>query len=71
MTQNSLANRRLQSRASTALAVVAALVLSTSIVSAAHAQSLGFAPADPSAFPQGYVNDEAVPRVEDSGLPDR
>jgi lipoprotein-anchoring transpeptidase ErfK/SrfK len=71
MTQNFLANRRHQSRASTALSVVAALCLSTSIVSSAHAQSLGFAPSDPSAFPQGYVNDEAVPQDEDSVLPDR
>jgi lipoprotein-anchoring transpeptidase ErfK/SrfK len=78
MTQNFLANRRHQSRASTALAVVAALCLSTSIVSAAHAQSLGFAPSDPGAFPQGqgyvnqgYVNDDAVPQQEDSVLPDR
>jgi lipoprotein-anchoring transpeptidase ErfK/SrfK len=71
MTQNFLANRRHQSRASTALSVVAALCLSTSIVSSAHAQSLGFAPSDPSAFQQGYVNDEAVPPDEDSVLPDR
>ena len=70
MTQN-FPGRRHQSRASTALAVVAALVLSTSIVSSAHAQSLGFAPADPSAFPQGYVNDGAVSQDEDSVLPDR
>jgi lipoprotein-anchoring transpeptidase ErfK/SrfK len=70
MTQNFLANWH-PSRASTALAFAAALFLSSSIVSSAHAQSLGFAPSDPSAFPQGYVNDEAVPQDEDSVLPDR
>jgi lipoprotein-anchoring transpeptidase ErfK/SrfK len=71
MTQNFLANRRHPSRASTALAFAAVLLLSSSIVSAAHAQSLGYAPQDPGAFPQGYVNDDAVPQVEDSVLPDR
>jgi lipoprotein-anchoring transpeptidase ErfK/SrfK len=70
MTQNFLADRH-PSRASIALAFAAALFLSSSIVSSAHAQSLGYAPQDPSAFPQGYVNDEAMPQDEDSVLPDR
>src|SRR5580700_9827840 len=70
MTQNFPA-RRHQSRASAALAIVAALCLSTSVVSAAQAQSLGYAPQDPGAFPQSYVNDDAVPQGEDSVLPDR
>ena len=71
MTQNFLARRHL-SRAATALAFAGALVLSTSIVTSAHAQqSLGYAPTDQTAFPQGYVNDEAAPQDEDSALPDR
>jgi lipoprotein-anchoring transpeptidase ErfK/SrfK len=70
MTQFFLATRRQQSRASIALAFVGALFLSSSMVSGAHAQSLNYAPNDASAFPQGYVNDEAVPQDEDSALPD-
>ena len=75
MTQTFLANRRQRSRVSTALAFAGALLLSSSIVSGAHAQSLGYAPQDPGAFPQGYVNsgvnDEAGPQDEGSVLPDR
>src|ERR1700760_4353859 len=71
MTQYFLATRRHPSRASIALAFAGALFLSSSMVSAAHAQSLNYAPNDPGAFPQGYVNDEAVPQDEDSALPDR
>jgi lipoprotein-anchoring transpeptidase ErfK/SrfK len=71
MTQNSLANRRHQSRASIALAFTAALLMTSLIISSAHAQSLGYAAQDPSALPQAHVNDEAVPQDEDSVLPDR
>jgi lipoprotein-anchoring transpeptidase ErfK/SrfK len=75
MTQNVLANRWQQSRVSIALGFAAALLLSSSIVSSAHAQSLGYAPRDPGAFPQAYVNpdvnDDAVSQDEDSVLPDR
>jgi lipoprotein-anchoring transpeptidase ErfK/SrfK len=71
MTQILSATRRHQSRAATALAVASALLFSSSMIAAAHAQSLGYAPADPSAFPQGYVNDGAAPQDEDSVLPER
>ena len=75
MTQNFWARRHL-SRAASALAFASALFLSTSIVSSAHAQSLGYAPTDPGAFPQGfvnqgYVNDDAASPDEDSVLPER
>jgi lipoprotein-anchoring transpeptidase ErfK/SrfK len=75
MTQNFSARRR-PSHAATALAFAGALFLSTSIVSSAHAQSLGYAPTDPGAFPQGhvsqgYANDGAAPQDEDSLLPER
>ncbi len=57
------------------LAFAGALLLSSSIFSAVHAQSLGYAPAEPSAFPQGYVqgsgSDDAAAADEDSLLPDR
>src|ERR1700761_3083310 len=66
MTQYSRANRRHLPRASIALGFAAALLLSSSIVSAAHAQSLGYAPQD-----QGYANDAAAPQDEDSLLPDQ
>jgi lipoprotein-anchoring transpeptidase ErfK/SrfK len=71
MTQYFPGSRRHLSRAATALGFATALVLSSSMISAAHAQSLGYAPNDPGAFPQGYVNDEAAPQDEDSALPDR
>jgi lipoprotein-anchoring transpeptidase ErfK/SrfK len=72
MTQYFRATRRHPSRASIALGFAAALLLSSSIVSAAHAQSLGYAPQDQVAVPQGYLNDEAAaPQDEDSLLPDQ
>jgi lipoprotein-anchoring transpeptidase ErfK/SrfK len=71
MTQISLATRRHPSRASIAFGFAAALFLSASMVSTAHAQSLGYAPNDPGAFPQDYANDEASPQDEDSVLPER
>ncbi len=80
MTQNVLA-RRHRSCAANALAFAGALFLSTSFVacsfvSCAHAQSLGYAPTDPSVFTQGfvdqgYVNGGAAPQDEDSVLPER
>jgi lipoprotein-anchoring transpeptidase ErfK/SrfK len=71
MTQILSATRRRQSRATNALAFASAILLTTSIFSAAHAQSLGFAPAGQSAFPQGYVTNDAAPQDEDSLLPER
>jgi lipoprotein-anchoring transpeptidase ErfK/SrfK len=70
MTQNFSARRHL-SCAAIALASAGTLFLSASLVSSAHAQSLGYAPTEPSAFPQGYVNDGAAPQDEDSVLPER
>jgi lipoprotein-anchoring transpeptidase ErfK/SrfK len=64
------ATRRLSSRVTSTL-VFASTLLLTSAFSAAHAQSLGYAPAEQSAFPQGYVADDASPQDEDSVLPDR
>ena len=60
MTQITSTSRRLSSRAASALAFAGALLLSSSILSAAHAQSLGYAPQEQSAFPQGYVGDDAA-----------
>jgi lipoprotein-anchoring transpeptidase ErfK/SrfK len=71
MTQTFLATRRLPSRVTNGLAFVSVLFLASAISSAAHAQSLGYAPAAQSAFPQGYVGDDAAPRDEDSLLPER
>jgi lipoprotein-anchoring transpeptidase ErfK/SrfK len=71
------ATRRPSPRATSTLVLAGALLLATSSFSAANAQSLGFAPQDPSAFPQGYVNDDAAqqdqaaPQDEDSMLPER
>jgi lipoprotein-anchoring transpeptidase ErfK/SrfK len=71
MTQIVSPSRRLSSRATTALAFAGALLLSSSILSAADAQSLGYAPQQQSAFPQGYVADDPAAQNEDSVLPDR
>jgi lipoprotein-anchoring transpeptidase ErfK/SrfK len=71
------ATRRLSPRATSTLVLAGALLLATSCFSAANAQSLGYAPQDPSAFPQGYVSgdaaqqDQSAPQDEDSVLPDR
>jgi lipoprotein-anchoring transpeptidase ErfK/SrfK len=78
MTQLRSFSRRLSPRAITTLgfslastfALASALLLSTSFL-AAQAQSLGYAPAEPGAFPQGYVDDNAAPQGEHSVLPDR
>jgi lipoprotein-anchoring transpeptidase ErfK/SrfK len=71
------ANRRPSLRAIGALAFAGAVLLASSSFSAASAQSLGYAPQDPSQFPQGYVSgdaasqDQPAPQDEDSVLPDR
>jgi lipoprotein-anchoring transpeptidase ErfK/SrfK len=69
MTQIFDTHRWLQPRVMTALAFASALFLAS--FSSAHAQSLGYAPSEPSAFPQGYATDDAAPADEDSLLPDR
>jgi len=71
MTQTSSLGRRLSPRGVSSLAFAGALLLASSICSAASAQTLSYAPAQPSAFPQGYVSDDAAPQDEDSVLPDR
>jgi lipoprotein-anchoring transpeptidase ErfK/SrfK len=71
MTRISSTSRRLASRGINALAVTGAVLLGASIVSCARAQSLGYAPAEPGAFPQAYVGGDAAPADEDSLLPDR
>jgi lipoprotein-anchoring transpeptidase ErfK/SrfK len=69
MTQIFSSTRGLLPRAATAVAFASALLFASS--SAAHAQPLGFAPAERSAFPQGDLADDAAPQGEDSLLPDR
>jgi len=81
MTQIPLPSRRLSLRGLNTIVFGGALLFASSTLSAANAQSLGFAPANQSAFPQGYVsqgqmnqghmNDDASPQDEDSLLPDR
>jgi lipoprotein-anchoring transpeptidase ErfK/SrfK len=72
MTQIFPATRRHPSRAPRALAFAGAVLLFSSLVSGANAQSLGYAPAQPSAFPQGYVGDDAAaPQDDESLLPER
>jgi lipoprotein-anchoring transpeptidase ErfK/SrfK len=71
MTQTVFSSRRLSSRATASLAFAGAMLLASSMFGAAQAQSLGYAPQQESAFPQGYVNDDAATPDEDSLLPDR
>jgi lipoprotein-anchoring transpeptidase ErfK/SrfK len=78
MTQTVSPSRRLSSRATTALAFAGVLFLSSSILSTAQGQSLGYAPQEQgvfpqgqSAFPQSNVGDDAAAQDEDSLLPDR
>src|SRR5262245_61806604 len=71
MAQIFSSRRRLSSRATGPLALAGALLISSSIFSAANAQSLGYAPAQPSAFPRGYVTDDAPPQDEDTLLTER
>ena len=71
MTQIFPSSCRLLSRRTNFLAFAGALLLVASSVSDARAQSLGYAPAEQSAFPQGYVSGDAASSDEDSVLPDR
>jgi lipoprotein-anchoring transpeptidase ErfK/SrfK len=72
MTQPYPANRRSSPRVLSAL-VFAGALLSAPVVlsSAASAQALGYAPAQPGTFPQAYVTSAPVPESEDSVLPER
>jgi lipoprotein-anchoring transpeptidase ErfK/SrfK len=72
MTQPYAANRRLSPRVVSALVFVGA-VLSAPVFfsSAASAQLLGYAPAQPGAFPQDYVTSAPAPESEESVLPGR
>jgi lipoprotein-anchoring transpeptidase ErfK/SrfK len=67
-----ISDRRSLPRAARAL-VLAGTLLAAPIVLAdsAGAQALGYAPAQPGAFPQDYVASEAAPAVEDDVLPKR
>jgi lipoprotein-anchoring transpeptidase ErfK/SrfK len=60
----------LRRRVSGAFAIAGMLVLSSSFC-AARAQSLGYAPPEQSAFPQGEVNGDVASQDEDSLLPER
>src|ERR1700761_2530493 len=71
MTQFSAFPRRPQPRATSTLVFASALLLATSLASSASAQSLGYAPQDQSAFPQGYVSNGVATESEDSVLPER
>jgi lipoprotein-anchoring transpeptidase ErfK/SrfK len=69
MTQLYPANRRSPPRVVSALVFVGALLSASVFSSAASAQALGYAPAEPGAFPQGYVT--PAPESEESVLPER
>ena len=71
MTKSFASPRRRQPRAAIPLAFASALLLASGFASAASAQSLGYAPQDRSAFPQGYVGDDPAVQDEDSVLPER
>ena len=71
MTQISAYLRRPRPRAANTLVFASALLLASGFASAASAQSLGYAPREQSAFPQGYVGNDAAVESEDSLLPDR
>jgi lipoprotein-anchoring transpeptidase ErfK/SrfK len=71
MTQIPASSRRLQPRVSHTLALASAVLLATGFAGAASAQSLGYAPQEQSAFPQGYVGGDAAVESEDSLLPER
>jgi lipoprotein-anchoring transpeptidase ErfK/SrfK len=70
MTQSSASPRRPQPRAATTLVFASAFLFATGFAGAASAQSLGYAPQDQSAFPQGYVGSDTA-ESEDSVLPER
>jgi lipoprotein-anchoring transpeptidase ErfK/SrfK len=69
MTQTFSSRRPL--RATGALAFAGGILLASSILCASHAQTLGYAAAGQSAFPQGYVSGDAAPQDEESLLPER
>ena len=69
MTQIFPITRRRPSLATLAFASV--LLLGSSISSTTHAQTLGYAPAERGAFPQGYISGDGVPQDEESLLPER
>jgi lipoprotein-anchoring transpeptidase ErfK/SrfK len=71
MTQISASTRRLRPRATSMLVLASAMLLVCARPDAASAQSLGFAPAGQSAFPQGYVSGDTARENEDSLLPER
>jgi lipoprotein-anchoring transpeptidase ErfK/SrfK len=71
MTQIFPFSRRPLSRGINSLAFTGVLLLAASSFSATKAQSLGYAPPEQSAFPQGYVSSDAAPADEDSVLPER
>ena len=71
MTQISAIQRRRQPRATNTLVFASALLLASALSGAASAQSLGYAPQDRGAFPQGYVGGDAATQDEDSVLPER
>src|SRR6201995_1878741 len=71
MTQHFGLPRRPQPRVTQTLVFASALLLASSFAGAASAQSLGYAPQDQSAFPQGYVGGDAAVESEDSVLPER
>jgi lipoprotein-anchoring transpeptidase ErfK/SrfK len=64
-------SRRPWSRGINSFALAGALLLAVCSFSAAGAQSLGYAPPEQSAFPQGYVGGDAAPADGDSLLPER
>jgi len=71
MTQISASRCRHQPRATNTLVFAGAMLLAAAVSGAASAQSLGYAPSNQSAFPQGYVRGDAAVESEDSVLPDR
>jgi lipoprotein-anchoring transpeptidase ErfK/SrfK len=71
MTQILASSRRSQPRVSHTLVFAGAVLLASSLASAASAQSLGYAPREQSAFPQGYVTNDPAAESEDSVLPER
>ena len=71
MTQSFASPRRPQPRATNTLVFASALLVASSFASAASAQSLGYAPQDRSAFPQGVIGNAATVESEDSVLPER
>ena len=70
MTQFSALPRRPQPRVTRTLVLAGAVLLASGFATAVSAQSLGYAPREQSAFPQGYVGNDAV-ESEDSVLPER